>query len=194
MIINNEMNKRIKMRCGLLVVCFLVMASVAIAQEVKSLPYLAGWTTDLEDWHVADRQYTSKTWMWKAASTATITDSKKENDDWLISPALDCSGKAPKKITFKAAWNKAQSSNIALYYSLNYEGDQAAAEWVLVEEKIIPDSQPYGFKTDVFMPFSAKLKMDAPKVHFAIRYVKHNQSEEVQNEIRIKHFKVTSKK
>lgn len=174
--------------------CMIMMYASVSAQDVQPLPFVANWTTDLEEWEVVDNKYESKTWKWKAAGVATITDSKRKNDDWLISPAIDCSGKGTKKVSFKAGWNKAQSSNVALYYSLNYEGDQEAAEWILVEEKIIPDSHAYGFKTAAYVPIISKVKINAPKVHFAIRYMPHNEAEDVQNEVRIRNFKVTGKK
>jgi Tfp pilus assembly protein PilV len=187
------MRKQILKRMMAMVVLVIGILGLLQAQDAKTLPYKANWETDLEDWTVVDNKYNSKTWDWRAAGVAFITDSKRANDDWLISPAIDCSGKGAKKVSFSAGWNKAQSSNIALYYSTNYEGDQSAAEWVLVEEKIIPDSQPFGFKTAVYIPISVKVKVSAPKVHFAIRYMPHNEAEDSQNEIRIRNFKVTGK-
>lgn len=178
----------------LVVGCLLLLTTAMKAQEIKSRPYQTQWATDLEEWQVVDHKYQTKTWKWNAAETLTITDSKRANDDWLISPAIDFSGKGTKKVMLSAAWNKAQSSNIALYYSLNYDGDQEGAEWVLVEEKIIPDGHPYGFKSAAYFLFSQKLKVTAPKVHFAIRYMPHNEVGESQNEIRIRRFKVIGKK
>ncbi|WP_430812244.1 MULTISPECIES: choice-of-anchor J domain-containing protein [unclassified Carboxylicivirga] len=171
----------------------LVMTINAMAQDAKTLPYKAAWATDLEDWQVIDNKYQSKTWQWKSAETLTITDSKRANDDWLISPAINCSGKGAKKVWLNAAWNKAQSSNISLYYSTNFEGNVEAAEWILIEENIIPDSHPFGFKWAAYYTYSKKLKFSAPKVHFAIRYQPHNEAGERQNEIRIRRFKVLGK-
>jgi len=172
----------------------LLLASNAFAQTVKSIPYKAAWETDMEDWQVVDNKMQSKTWQWKAAQTIQITDSRKANDDWLISPALDFSGKGAKKVFLSAGWNKAQSSNIALYYSLNYTGNQETAEWVLVEDKMIPDNHPYGFKSASYFLISNKINLTAPQVHFAIRYTPHNEAGlEGQNEIRIRRFKVIGK-
>lgn len=178
----------------LLVSGLLLLTESAFSQDAKPLPYQAAWSTDLEEWEVVDNKYESKTWKWRAEGVIHITDSKRKNDDWLISPAIDCSGKGNKKVSFKAGWNKAQSSNIALYYSLNYEGDQEAAEWIMLEEKIIPDSHAYGFKNAAYVPIVSKVKINAPKVHFAIRYMPHNEAEDVQNEVRIRNFKITGKK
>ncbi|TRX66420.1 choice-of-anchor J domain-containing protein [Carboxylicivirga sp. M1479] len=172
--------------------CF-VFSINTLAQEAKNLPYKAAWATDLEDWHVVDNKYQSKTWNWKAAEIVSITDSKKANDDWLISPVINCSGKGTKKVVLNAGWNKAQSSNVSLYYSLNYNGDVAAADWTLVDENIIPDSHPYGFKSAAYWAYSQKLKINANKVHFAIRYQSYRQAGEKQNEIRIRRFKVQGK-
>lgn len=168
----------------------LMLSVNAMAQDAKTLPYKATWATDLEDWQVIDNKYKSKTWQWKAAETLTITDSKRANDDWLISPAINCSGKGAKKVMLNAGWNKAQSSNISLYYSTNFEGNVEAAEWTLVEENIISDSHPFGFKSAAYLMYSKKIKFNAPKVHFAIRYQAHNEAGERQNEIRIRRFKV----
>lgn len=188
------MNKTVNLVKSLLTAVLLLIAVGASAQELKTLPYAAMWKTGLDEWQVNDLKYHSKTWKWKAAGVATITDSKRENNDWLISPAIDCKGVKRLKVAFKAGWNKAQSSNVELYYSLNYEGNQEEADWVLIEEKIIPDSHPYGFKTAAYLPCNFKVKVDAPKVHFAIRYTRHNAAEDVQNEIRVRNFKVTGKK
>ena len=177
----------------LLLVAFGLLANLANAQAPMELPYKAGWTTDLEGWQVVDNKYASKTWKWKTAETLTITDSKRANDDWLISPAIDCSGKGSKKVVFNTGWNKAQSSNITLYYSVNYTGDVEQADWVLLDENIIPDTHPFGFKSASYMLYSKKLKLNAPKVHFAIRYQAHNDAGESQNEIRIRRFKVIGK-
>ncbi len=182
----------LKLKKSFIAVCLFILTTTAMAQQ--AIPYTANWETDLHEWTVIDNKYESKTWNWKAAGVATITDSKRENDDWLISPAINCSGTKNIKVAFKAGWNKAQSSNISLYYSTDFSGDQAAANWTLVEEKIIPDSHPYGFKTAGFIPCNFKIKVNAQKVHFAIRYSKHNVPEDVQNEIRVSNFKITGKK
>ncbi|SHF97282.1 hypothetical protein SAMN05444274_1165 [Mariniphaga anaerophila] len=176
-----------------LAVCIMAMSTSIFAQKPQNVPYKAGWETDFEDWQVVDVKYQSKTWRWKASETVTITDSKKENDDWLISPAINCSGKKSLKVTFNAGWNKAQSSNIGLYCALNYDGNFDTAEWILVEDNIIPDSHPYGFKSDDYLRYSKNVKVSGKEIHFAIRYHSNNSPEDVQNEIRIRRFKVAGK-
>jgi len=70
-----------QIRKVLVVGCLLLLTTVMEAQEIKSRPYQAQWTTDLEEWQVVDNKYQTKTWKWKAAETLTITDSKRANDD-----------------------------------------------------------------------------------------------------------------
>lgn len=154
------------------------------------LPYTAAWSADLEDWTIVDKKYTSKTWGWKSSGTAKATDSKKENDDWLISPTIICTGSEQKEISFKAGWNGAKSSNISLYYATDYTGDQSTATWQLLVANIIPTDHAYGFASAAQLSFSHIMDLDNASVNFAIHYAPFGPAEGSQNEIRVKTFKI----
>lgn len=154
------------------------------------LPYSAAWALDLEDWTVVDNKYTSKTWAFRATGTANITDSKRENDDWLISPTIICNGDKKKEVSLKAGWDDAKSSNISLYYSTDYAGDVSAATWIPIAEDIIPSDHIFGFAGSKLYSASYQIDLNASKVHFAIHYAPFEAAIDVQNEIRVKGFNV----
>lgn len=154
------------------------------------LPYSAAWASDLEDWTAVSNMHTTKVWAYKAAATAFITDGKREQDDWLISPAVICRGSDKKEVSFKAGWKNALSSNISLSYATDFSGDPATATWTPVASNIIPATQAPGFATDLMASFSYVLEIEAPEVFFAIHYAKAGDFGDSQNEIRIKNFKV----
>jgi hypothetical protein len=168
---------------------FVITTSGSVSQW--PLPYSAAWADDLEDWTVVSNKHASKEWAYKAAGTVFMTDGKREQDDWLISPVIVCSGSNQKMISFKAGWKSAQSSNITLYYSTNYAGDQSTADWNEIEANIIPGSHGYGFSGSSLYNFSKTIDLEADAVTFAIKYAAVTGTfDDSQNEIRVKNFKV----
>ncbi|WP_430812245.1 MULTISPECIES: choice-of-anchor J domain-containing protein [unclassified Carboxylicivirga] len=154
------------------------------------LPYAAAWANDLEDWTVVSNVHATKEWAYKAAATVFMTDGKRDQDDWLISPKVICSSSKQKQISFLAGWKNFQSSNISLYYSTDYDGDQAAATWIKISENIIPDTHGFGFATSLLYSYSHTMDLQADAVTFAIQYAPYKAYGDSQNEIRIKNFKV----
>ncbi len=154
------------------------------------LPYTAAWATDLEDWTVVSNVHTTKVWAYKAAGTTFITDGKREQDDWLISPTIVCSSSKQKEISFLAGWKEFQSSNISLYYSTDYAGDQSAATWIKISENIIPETHGFGFATASLYSYSHTMDLQADAVTFAIQYAPFKPYGDSQNEIRVKNFKI----
>ncbi|TRX66419.1 T9SS type A sorting domain-containing protein [Carboxylicivirga sp. M1479] len=154
------------------------------------LPYTAAWTDDLEDWTVVSHKHASKEWTYKSGGTAFMTDGKQDQDDWLISPTIVCSGSLQKEISFKAGWKSFQSSNISLYYSLDYAGVQEDATWIPITEELIPTTHGFGFATDLLYNYSHVMDLDQAAVTFGIHYAPFGAYGDSQNETRIKNFKV----
>ncbi len=162
------------------------------AISVWPLPYSAAWATDLEDWKAISNKHASKEWAYRAAATAFMTDGKTEQDDWLISPAIRCSGSKQKQVSFKAGWNVQPSSNISLYYSTDFTGDQSAATWKEIVLNVIPDNHPFGLGVSKMIALAYIVDVDAPKVYFALKYAAYKPVDDNvnQNEIRVYGFNV----
>ncbi|SHF97313.1 Por secretion system C-terminal sorting domain-containing protein [Mariniphaga anaerophila] len=167
---------------------FAVTTSASV--DKWELPYVAAWASDLEDWTVEDRGTIGRVWKWNRSSTVSITDSKKENNGWLISPAISCASSSPKVISFNAGWNNAQSSNISLYYSVDYDGDFESATWVQVDENIIPEAHEFGLGVSSMYSYSKTIELEAAVAHFAIQYAPFGEAGDSQNEIRVNNFTV----
>jgi hypothetical protein len=172
---------------------------------IKLIPYATSWEYTMDDWTVFDLVDNSKTWAHKdnadtdgtplPTGTCFITDSKKEQGDWLVSPVIDCSGNFQKEVKVTAGWQSQQSSNISLYYSTNYVGDQATATWETIGTNIIPETHDYGFATAKLITLSFPIDLIAPTAHFAIVYGPFkapivDDPDIKQNEIRVKDFTV----
>ena len=81
------------------------------------------------------------------------------NEDWLISPALDLSGKQNVVINFEHAINKGDVNNLTknhtLWISSDYnEGDPTAANWTQVEIVTYPDGESWTYVNsgDIVIP------------------------------------------
>ncbi|MBI9063651.1 MAG: T9SS type A sorting domain-containing protein [Marinilabiliaceae bacterium] len=172
---------------------------------IKLIPYGAGWEYTLDDWNIENLAGSAKTWEHKDKfdtnkdpvpnSVVFITDSKSDQDDWLISPAIKCSDVFQKEVVFKAAWKNQQSSNISVHYSTDYAGDKATASWTTLGSDVIPESHAFGFSTSDYISLSFPTDVLAPKVYFAISYGPFkapitDDPDISQNEIRVMDFKV----
>lgn len=96
------------------------------------------------------------------------------NEDWLISPALDLSGRSTVNITFEHAINKGDLNNLktnhTLWMSDNYSsGDPNAATWEQVEITTYPDGKSWTYVSsgEIAVP-AAYLKAN---VRFAFKYL-----------------------
>ena len=96
------------------------------------------------------------------------------NEDWLISPALDLSGRSAVNITFEHAINKGDLNNLktnhTLWMSDNYSaGDPNAATWEQVEITTYPDGKSWTYVSsgEIAVP-AAYLKAN---VRFAFKYL-----------------------
>ncbi|MGL5920093.1 MAG: T9SS type A sorting domain-containing protein, partial [Bacteroidales bacterium] len=89
---------------------------------------------------------------------------------WLISPAINCSTEGEKIISFKT--NKENlvniSSNISLFYSLDYSGDVTTATWIPVAENVIP-SDAAGLAPDKMTFVEKTLNIKEDNVVFGIK-------------------------
>jgi hypothetical protein len=190
---------------------FSLMINNLSAQE--SLPFENTWATDLSGWQTVSLKGSSE-WAWKSEGTLQIGDGKKEQNDWLISPAINLSSENSKELFFKAGWKDAKSSNLSVYYSTNYnEGGTKAdinnADWTVIEEDIIkmddaadPDSPDYdpataqapGYSSTAIRTCKYTITEKANKVYFAFKYAKVGDPEGSQNQVRVKSLKVTENK
>lgn len=96
------------------------------------------------------------------------------NEDWLISPALNLSGKSSVTITYEHAINKGDLNNLTtnhtMWVSDNYsDGDPTAATWEQVEITTYPDGKSWTYVSsgDIVIP-AAYLK---DNVRFAFKYL-----------------------
>lgn len=100
------------------------------------------------------------------------------NEDWLISPALDMTGKNNVTITFEHAINKGELANLksnhTLWITTNYsEGDPYAATWEQVNITTYPDGKSWTYVSsgDIVVP-SAYMTSN---VRIAFKYLSSNE-------------------
>lgn len=158
----------------------------------KALPYSCNWENgESFGWTTVDSLYESKTWtLLPGKSYVAISDSQTDNNDWFISPYIDCSKTESVDVKIDLGWYKAKSSNVSLYYSTNYVEGEEGAQWTLIKENVIPQEHGFGTSSALRYKSTTNVKLNNKKVSFAIKYHKFGEFEEFQNNIRVHGFKV----
>jgi len=121
----------------------------------------------------------NQVWTWKSIYGATVSGYasavNNENEDWLISPAFDLSGKTSATLTFSHALNYCPNqtdivTNQTLWVSTNYNsGAPSTATWTQLNIPVMPSGSSWTFinSGNVVIPV-AKLQSN---VHFAFKYL-----------------------
>lgn len=201
--------------------CFAAFSlfNAAIAQE--SIPYKANWIAlpdaekdenkgkptanqslwDLGGWvsvtEAGDRPfYMTVSNSVHVGNNMEFADNKqtKEYTSWLISPAIDCSSEGENIVSFRT--NKENltnvSSNISLFYSLDYTGDVSSATWIPLAENVIP-ADAAGLAPEKMTLVERALNMKESKVYFGIKA--HNSGLPAgtkQAKIRVTEFEINT--
>jgi len=118
-------------------------------------------------------------WTWKSIYGATVSGYSAavnyENEDWLISPAFDLTGKSSATLTFNHALNFCTNqtdivTNQSLWVSTNYSsGDPSTATWTQLTIPVMPSGSSWTFVNsgNAVIPL-AKMQNN---VHFAFKYL-----------------------
>ncbi len=114
--------------------------------DVKFTDGLGGFTT----YNVLGAQEWSSDSKYGAKMSGYADGASNANEDWLISPTLDLSGKSSVAITFEHAINKGDLNNLqsnhTLWVSTNYNGgDPATATWEQVTITTYPDGKSWTY-------------------------------------------------
>lgn len=135
-------------------------------------PFTAQSVKGSQSWRV-NTQY-------KNASMSGFQDgASHENEDWLISPAMNLTDTKAGFVTFSHTWNKGDvskmKSEITIWFTTNYTGDASTTQW---EQAPIPN---YPAGTDWTYVPSGEVKFPAsvlgkPNVRFAFKYICSNAS------------------
>ncbi|MGL5786040.1 MAG: T9SS type A sorting domain-containing protein [Bacteroidales bacterium] len=155
----------------------------------QSLWNLGGWSSISEDGNRPFFIAVSK--GSHLANTMEFGDGRqeKEQTSWLISPAFDLSDKMDKIVTFKTG-KVNSSSNISLFYSLNYNGDVKTATWNPIAENVIPIEQS-GIGTSKMITVEKTIPVKETKVVFGIKAHNSNIGADVeQAKIRVTAFEI----
>lgn len=138
--------------------------------DVKFTDGLGNFTT----YNVLGEQVWSSDSKYGAKMSGFAGGASHANEDWLISPALDLSGKSGVVITFEHAINKGNVANLKTNHTLlmsdNYsEGNPQSATWQEVPITVYPDgtSWTYVSSGDIVVP-AEYLKAN---VRFAFKYM-----------------------
>jgi hypothetical protein len=119
----------------------------------------------------------TQVWKFKSPYGADITGYENSvnnaNEDWLISPAMDFTGKTNLTLTFEHAINKGVVANMpteqTLWFSDNYSGDLNTADWVQVTIATYPAGNSWAFSQTVnSVPASFEGETN---VVFAFKYI-----------------------
>jgi len=119
-----------------------------------------------------------QTWYWKQSYGACISGYatvNNPNEDWLISPAFDLSGKNSASLTFSHALNYASAetdkvNNHTLWVSTNYtDGVPSSATWTQLTIPVMPAGSGWTFVNSGNISLPAQLMQS--NVRFAFKYL-----------------------
>lgn len=101
-----------------------------------------------------------------------------ENEDWLISPAMNLTGKTSATLTFSHTINKGDLANLTanhtLWVSTNYtSGDPSTATWTQVTIATYPAGDSWTFVDSGNIAFPSTV-LNNNNVHFAFKYLCSN--------------------
>ncbi len=139
-----------------------------------------GWTNHIEagteGWEAFSSVSTNASLGTRSARVQTASSGDVSNMAWLITPAIDLTGKNGVTLRFKTSNSLADSSFMEVLYSLNWDGTQAnikTATWgVLSAAYIVKDS-------DSFVPWfnsgNVDLTCATGTIHIAFKYTGSGQ-------------------
>jgi endonuclease/exonuclease/phosphatase family metal-dependent hydrolase len=152
--------------------------TVGAAPECQNLSYSEPFSTSLGNftpYSVAGLQ----TWYWRQAYGACITGYASAvnniNEDWLISPAFDFSGKNSTVLTFSHALNFAsvesdKVNNHTLWVSTNYnDGDPSNVIWTQLTIPTMPTGSNWTFANSGNINIPTQMLQS--NVRFAFKYL-----------------------
>ena len=116
---------------------------------ILSISFTSG-LGDFTAYSVSGEQVWSSDKTYGAKMSGFANSASHANEDWLISPALDLSGKVSVSINFEHAINKGDVNNLTtnhtLWMSTNYNGgDPTTATWTQVEITSYPDGKSWTY-------------------------------------------------
>ena len=143
------------------------------SDAILSVPFtagLGGFTT----FNVSGEQTWTTDATYGAKMSGFANSASHANEDWLISPALDLSGKQNVVIDFEHAINKGDVNNLTtnhtMWMSTDYnEGDPTAANWTQVEIVTYPDGKSWTYVNSGNIAVPAEFL--TANVRFAFKYL-----------------------
>lgn len=100
--------------------------------------------------------------------------SSHENEDWLISPAMNLTDTKAGYVTFSHTWNKGDvskmKSEITLWFTTNYTGDPATTQWEQATIPNYPSGTDWKYVSSGEAAFPASV-LGQPNVRFAFKYI-----------------------
>ena len=157
-----------------------------VSGAILEMPFTAG-LGNFVAYSVSGSQVWQSDKTYGAKMSGYADGSSHANEDWLISPALDLSGKSGVTITYEHAINKGDLNNLktnhTMWVSDNYsDGDPNAATWKQVEITAYPDGASWTYVSSGAIAVPAEyLKSN---VRFAFKYLcsdKESATWEVRN-------------
>lgn len=157
-----------------------------VSGAILEMPFTAG-LGNFVAYSVSGSQVWQSDKTYGAKMSGYADGSSHANEDWLISPALDLSGKSGVTITYEHAINKGDLNNLktnhTMWVSDNYsDGDPNAATWKQVEITTYPDGASWTYVSSGAIAVPAEyLKAN---VRFAFKYLcsdKESATWEVRN-------------
>ena len=157
-----------------------------VSGAILEMPFTAGLGSFVA-YSVSGSQVWQSDKTYGAKMSGYADGSSHANEDWLISPALDLSGKSGVTITYEHAINKGDLNNLktnhTMWVSDNYsDGDPNAATWKQVEITAYPDGASWTYVSSGAIAVPAEyLKSN---VRFAFKYLcsdKESATWEVRN-------------
>ena len=157
-----------------------------VSGAILEMPFTAG-LGNFVAYSVSGSQVWQSDKTYGAKMSGYADGSSHANEDWLISPAIDLSGKSGVTITYEHAINKGDLNNLktnhTMWVSDNYsDGDPNAATWKQVEITAYPDGASWTYVSSGAIAVPAEyLKSN---VRFAFKYLcsdKESATWEVRN-------------
>ena len=157
-----------------------------VSGAILEMPFTAG-LGNFVAYSVSGSQVWQSDKTYGAKMSGYADGSSHANEDWLISPAPDLSGKSGVTITYEHAINKGDLNNLktnhTMWVSDNYsDGDPNAATWKQVEITAYPDGKSWTYVSSGAIAVPAEyLKSN---VRFAFKYLcsdKESATWEVRN-------------
>lgn len=96
-----------------------------------------------------------------------------ENEDWLVSPAMDLTNAQSVKVNFEHTWNKGDiakmKEEITIHVTTNYTGDPKTTQWTQVTIPNYPVGSTWDYVASGDVVFPAEV-LGQSNVRFALKY------------------------